>query len=89
MQRNQDEFALLLEGVNGIEAGMAKSLLAAEGIPSLIQGPDFDVAELGRAVHDMARGTHLFVPHQAFARAQRVLADAAWSDADPNSDERG
>lgn len=85
MKRNEDEFALLLEGVNGIEAGMAKSLLAAEGIPCLVQGPDFDVAELGRAVHDMARGTNLFVPRQALVRAQRILDAAAWTQEEPES----
>jgi len=77
MTTNEDEFAVLLEGVNKIEADLAKNLLAGAGIPSMTQGPDFDMAELGRASHDMVRGQDLCVPAAALQRARAVL-DEAW-----------
>jgi len=82
MKRLDEEFAVLLEAVAPLEAEMARSLLEAEDIPCLVQGPDFDMAELGRAAHDAVRGTSLYVPKAALERAQAVLA-AAWpSDGD-------
>lgn len=71
------DFALLLEGVNKVQADLAKNLLDAAGIPSLQKGPDFDVAELGRAAHDMIRGVDVYVPRSALERAQ-VLLEEAW-----------
>ncbi len=82
MKRLSDEFAVLLEAVSAIEAGMARSLLEAADIPCLIAGPDFDVAELGHAAHDSLRGTNVYVPKAAFERAQALLADAWPSDPD-------
>ncbi len=70
---------MLLEGINGVEANMARSLLAGAGIPCLLHGPDFDVAELGRAVHDSVRGTSLLVPQTALERAREVLQESGWS----------
>ena len=69
--------AVLIEGLNAIELSMAKSLLNEAGIPSIARGPDFDVAELGRAAHDMLRGQDLLVPASALERAQSVL-EQAW-----------
>jgi len=77
MTTKDDDFALLLEGVNTIEAGLAKNLLETAGIPSMTQGPDFDMAEMGRAAHDMVRGQDLYVPAAALERARAVL-DEAW-----------
>ncbi len=81
-------FAVLLDNVNGIEADMARGLLEAAGIPSTTSNPDFDVAELSRAAHDMIRGTAVLVPQSALADAQRVLEEAGWNTpAEPESEE--
>ena len=85
MKKMDEEFALLLEAVDATEAGLAQSLLKAEGIPCVIQGPDFDVVELGRAAHDSARGTNVYVPHAAYEQAQTILK-LAWGDAAPSDD---
>jgi len=77
MTTNDDEFALLLESVNKIEADLAQNLLKEAGIPSMTKGPDFDVAELGRSAHDMIRGQDLYVPASALERARAVL-EHAW-----------
>lgn len=77
MGRNDEDFALLLDGINTVEANLAHGLLEGARIPSLRHGPDFDVAELGRAAHDNLRGTSLFVPREALERAVAVL-EAAW-----------
>ena len=78
MKRFDEEFAVLLEGINGIQASMAANLLKDVGIPTLQHGPDFDVAEFGSAAHAMLRGTSLLVPHEALARAKKELDDAGW-----------
>jgi hypothetical protein len=78
MKRFDEEFAVLLEGINGLQAGMAASLLKDAGIPSMQHGPDFDVAEFGSAAHSMLRGTSLLVSHSALMRAKKVLDDAGW-----------
>ncbi len=72
-----DDKALLIEGADGIEVALARNLLAEAGIPCVVHGPDFDVAELGRAAHDMLRGQNVFVPASALERA-RALLEAAW-----------
>ena len=77
LMKDDEEFALLLEGANKVEADLAKNLLDEAGIPSMAQGPDFDIAELGHAVHDMIRGLDVYVPRAALERAQEILA-AAW-----------
>ncbi len=79
MRRFDEEYAVLLEGINGIEAGMASSVLEVEGIPSMKHGPDFDVGEFGSAAHDMLRGTALLVPHSALERARELLEQCGWS----------
>ncbi len=41
MERYDEEFAVLLEGINGMQAGMVASLLEDVGIPTMQHGPDF------------------------------------------------
>jgi len=79
MKRLEDEFCLLLEAVDTVDAELAKSVLEAGEVPCLIQGPDFDVVELGRAAHDMLRGTNVYVPKEAEEKARALLAEA-WKD---------
>ena len=69
--------SLLLSGANTIEIDLAKGLLEEAGIPCVVAGPDFDVAELGRGAHDMIRGQNLFVAKAQYERAREVL-DEAW-----------
>jgi hypothetical protein len=76
----KQERALLLEAANRVELDLAVNLLEEEGIPCVIEGPDFDVAELGRAAHDTLRGQNLYVPRSALERARAIL-DRAWSEA--------
>jgi putative intracellular protease/amidase len=91
MKRYDEEFAVLLEGINGMQAGMAASLLEDAGIPCMQHGPDFDMAEFGSAAHAMLRGTSLLVPHSALQRAQEELDRAGWGvtldteDSEPES----
>ncbi len=74
-----EEFCLLLEGVPQLEAELARGVLEAADIPCLIQGPDFDVAELGVAAHGALRGTNVYVPRQAEAAARKAL-EHAWPE---------
>lgn len=71
------EHDLLLDTVDKITADLAQGLLSAAGIPSLLHGPDFDMAELGTAAHQTLRGVSVYVPKGARERAQAVL-DEAW-----------
>jgi len=80
VKRYDEEFAVLLEGINAFQADMAAGLLEGAGVPCMQHGPDFDVAELGRAAHAMLRGTSLLVPHSALARAQAILEEAGWGE---------
>ncbi|MFT5052368.1 MAG: hypothetical protein ACI8QZ_003801 [Chlamydiales bacterium] len=86
MKQQDNTPTLLLEGVNGIEGELARNLLTEAGIPCLSQGPDFDVAELGRAAHDMLRGQNIYVPAAALERARAIL-DEAWGDRDSGDDQ--
>ncbi len=74
-----EDKALLLESANRIQLELAAGLLREAGIPFVIEGPDFDMAELGRAAHNMIRGQNLYVPRSARARAAAIL-DEAWSE---------
>jgi hypothetical protein len=74
-----DDFDLLLVSVDSLEADLAKDLLAAGGIPSLSHGPDFDRAELGVTVHNMLRGTDVYVPKGSAILARGILAEA-WGE---------
>ena len=79
MPRMDDEFALVLDGVDKMTADMARGLLRAAGIPSLLHGADFDIAELGLAAHSMIGGIGVYVPAAAFDKASEILA-AAWGE---------
>jgi hypothetical protein len=81
-----EERALLLANANTIDVELVRGLLSAADIPCVIEGPDFDVAELGRSAHDMIRGQSVFVPRSALERAQEVL-DRAWGDGAREFDE--
>ena len=45
MQKMSDEFDVLLPAVDPIEGDLARELLDESGIPSMLHGPDFDMAE--------------------------------------------
>ena len=77
MEGASSEHDLLLDTVDPVTADLARSLLKEAGIPSLLHGPDFDVAELGTAAHQTLRGTSVYVPRGALERARAVL-DEAW-----------
>ena len=79
--REDEDIALLLESLNGTEADLAKNVLGAAGIPCLLEGPDFDIAELGRPAHDMIRGQNLYVPRSALEQARDLLKEA-WGAAE-------
>jgi Putative prokaryotic signal transducing protein len=82
---NATDFDLLLEAVDPVTAELARGLLAEAGIPSLIHNQDFDVAELGTAVHHAVRHPDLYVPKGMREQAQTVL-DEAWGDAGPDGE---
>jgi hypothetical protein len=79
MKRMGDEFDRLLSAVDPMEGEMARDLLAEHGIPSMMHGPDFDVAELGRASHGVSRHPDLFVPKGTKVAARAILAEA-WGE---------
>ena len=74
-----DEYALVLDGVDKMTADMAQVLLKEAGIPSLLHGADFDVAELGVAAHAAIRGIGVYVPKSALDQASEILA-GAWGE---------
>ena len=91
----RQEYALLLDTEDMLRVDLATSVLAEKGIPSFQHAPDFDVAELGTAVHGMVRGSSLFVPAQALDAARQALAEA-WGEEelaarspDPHTGEAG
>jgi hypothetical protein len=77
MGRPSDDYALLIEAVEPIELDLALGLLEQAGIPTLVHGGDFDLAELGLAAHNATRRPNLYVPHLLRGRARAVL-DEAW-----------
>jgi len=81
MGRPGDDYALILKAGDAIEADLARNLLTEADIPCLAHGPDFDVAELGLAAHNMVRGTDLYVPRELRGRARDVLRQA-WGPID-------
>jgi hypothetical protein len=76
MTRMDQDYALVLSGVDRLVGEMAKNLLAEAGIPALLHGPDFDVIELGAYAHSRLRGLEVYVPRTAEALAKEVLEDA-------------
>jgi hypothetical protein len=81
VSKPSEDYALLLEASDPTEVELARGLLDAAGIPCFVHGPDFDVAELGRAAHDVVRRPNVYVPKEALARAPAVLAAAGGTDA--------
>lgn len=79
MKRIDEEFDLLLNDVDPLEGDLARQLLEEHGIPSMLHGPDFDVAELGRISHAVLRHQALYVPKGASVAARAVLAEA-WGE---------
>ena len=79
MKRMTDDFDQLLSSVDPMEGEMAKELLADKGIPSMMHGPDFDVAELGRVSHNASRHPDLYVPKGTKVAARAILAEA-WGE---------
>ena len=79
MSKPSDEFALLLEAVGPVDTDLARELLEEKGIPCLVHGPDFDLAELGVASHQTLRGANLYVPKAALEQA-RAAIEAAWGE---------
>ncbi|MDZ4773953.1 MAG: hypothetical protein SGI72_12560 [Planctomycetota bacterium] len=79
MKTLHPEFDLLLAAVDPIEGALARDLLQGEGIPSMLNGDDFDTAELG-AAHAMLRHPDLFVPKGTHDAARAILV-AAWGEA--------
>jgi len=75
--KEDEEVALLREALDQVECDLARNLLGEAGIPCLVEGPDFDIAELGRSAHANVRGQSLYVPRSALERARRVL-EQAW-----------
>jgi len=79
--RLRDDYALVLKAGNTIQADLARNLFTEAGIPCLVHGADFDIAELGLAAHNMVRGTNVYVPHELREQAREVL-QAAWGPLD-------
>jgi hypothetical protein len=83
MSSIEKDHAQLLDTVSKVTADLACEILKGAGIPTLQHGPDFDMAELGSAAHDSARGVSVFVPHSALDRAREILAET-WGEAPPD-----
>lgn len=79
MKSLHPEYDLLLCAVDPLQGEMARELLKSAGIPSLLHGPDFDMADLGAASHSVVRHPDLFVPKGAFDAAREVLVEA-WGE---------
>lgn len=79
MQRFSGEFDVALTSVDHVEAELARDVLAAAGIPSMLHAPDFDFAEFGAAAYGQVRRGDLLVPRGALDAARAALT-AAWGD---------
>ncbi|MBL8860844.1 MAG: hypothetical protein JNK02_02435 [Planctomycetes bacterium] len=89
MKRFQNEFDVVLVGVDTVEAELARDVLAKAGIPSLVHGPDFDIAEFGAAAYGQLRRGNLLVPRGARAAARAALVEAWGEDAVVRREEPG
>ncbi|HTF87651.1 MAG TPA: hypothetical protein VK843_04520 [Planctomycetota bacterium] len=76
MSSPSKDYARVLASAEPTTIELARGLLSAAGIPCLEHGPDFDVAELGRAAHDVMRHQDLYVPREALDRALDILEEA-------------
>ncbi len=73
------EISVLLAAPDSVRAELARSLLEEAGIPSLLHGPDMDMAELGVAAHAGFTRPDLLVPTAAL-EAARELLEEAWGE---------
>jgi hypothetical protein len=80
MGRPSQDFDLLLRAPHPVEAELARGLLEEQGIPALLHGGDFDVAELGSVSHAMLRRPDLYVPKGTRARALEVLREGGYEE---------
>lgn len=80
MKRMNDEFDVLLYAIDPIAGDLARDLLSSVDIPSMLNGPDFDRAELGLATHNVIRHPDLLVPKGSRAQARAILVEA-WGEA--------
>ena len=76
MSSIRNDFDLLLAAPDPTEADLARNLLEAAGIPSILQGQDRDLAELGASSHSTISRPDLYVPKGALERAQAILREA-------------
>lgn len=72
----EPEISVLLAAPDSVKADLARSLLEAAGIPSLLHGPDMDMAELGVAAHAGFTRPDLLVPTAALETARELLEEA-------------
>ncbi len=79
--RLSEQFDVLFVALDASESELAREILAAAGIPSLLYGPDFGLAGLGAAAHAAARRQDLYVPKGASATARAVMVEA-WGEPD-------
>jgi len=70
------DFERVLAAADPVTIELARGILSGAGIPSLAHGPDFDVAELGRAAHDVMRHQDLYVPRGELTRSLDLLEEA-------------
>ncbi len=73
------EISVLLVAPDSIKADLARGLLEEAGIPSLLHGPDMDMAELGVAAHARFTRPDLLVPAAALGAARELLEEA-WGE---------
>jgi hypothetical protein len=75
----RSDFDLLLAAPDPTEADLARNLLEAAGIPSMLQGQDRDLAELGASSHSAISRPDLYVPKGSLERARAILREA-WGE---------
>lgn len=80
MGRPSQDFDLLLRAPHPIEAELARGLLAERGIPAMLHGGDFDVAELGSVSHAMLRRPDLYVPKGTRELAEETLREGGYGE---------
>lgn len=74
-----NEIVVLLAAPDAVEAELARGLLEEAGIPSMLHGPDMDMAELGVAAHASFTRPDLLVPALALEAARAILKEA-WGE---------
>ncbi len=84
MTTEHEEPMRLLEGPEPQTAELARGLLEAEGIPTLLQGADTGIGVWGVPLKHVAfTYPDLFVPGSAFERAREILREAWGEDLVP------